>query len=194
YQKLLSQAVGMHKHSENMNDPFRLSAVLNVLFAFQKLFDACEKDIEKRKIDILKILGFSSLYNDANTCKQEQMLDIMKLLRDGYYHNDLCICEIIKSSYKAVKTVLDFQQADVPLRSTDLKQFAQKCCRVFCLLLLQDSPVTAVWNLSECPPQYLDHVDQQDIMYRKKTELRVLWPILADGKNVIERGVVCDEM
>ncbi|XP_040516454.1 uncharacterized protein LOC417973 isoform X3 [Gallus gallus] len=204
-QKLLSQAMSMHNQSENVNDPFRLTAVLSMFRTLKlqewgkcwsssdrlsysgagniikKLFDACEKDIEKRKTVILEILGFSSSDNAANSCKQEQMLGIMKLLRDGYYHSDLGICEIIK-------------QADVPLRSMNLKQFAQKCCRVFCLLLLQDSPVKVVWYMDMWPQHYLEYVDQQVVTYHKRNKVQILWPMLTDGQTVIEKGVVYDGM
>ncbi|XP_021236609.1 uncharacterized protein LOC110389835 isoform X2 [Numida meleagris] len=204
YQKLLSKAMSTHKQSENMNDPLRLSAVLDMYRMLklqewgkcwhssarlsyprarniiQKLFDACERDIEKRKIGILQILGIPSLYYAANSCKQELMLDIVKLLRYGYYHNDSSICREITMN------------ADLHLKITDQKEFALQCCRVFCLLLLQDSPVKAVWNLYECSLQHLEHVDQKDLKYCKKTELQILWPVLKDGEEVIEKGVVWD--
>ncbi|XP_052524352.1 uncharacterized protein LOC128073452 isoform X1 [Tympanuchus pallidicinctus] len=199
-EKLLSKALSMHKQSENLNDPFRLSAVLDMYRMLKlhewgkcwsssarlsypkasniikKLFDACERDIEKRKTGTFEILGFPLSHDAANTCKQELMPDIMKLLRYGYYLNDSGINKIIK-------------HADVPLKNIEQEQFAVKCCRVFCLLLLQDSPVKAVWNIHECSLQYLEHVDQQDLKYCR-AELRILWPMLMNEVNVIERGVV----
>ncbi|XP_042672074.1 uncharacterized protein LOC122159003 isoform X2 [Centrocercus urophasianus] len=171
-EKLLSKALSMHKQSENLNDPFRLSAVLDMYRMLKlhewgkcwsssarlsypkasniikKLFDACERDIEKRKTGTFEILGFPLSHDAANTCKQELMPDIMKLLRYGYYHNDSGINKIIK-----------------------------------------DSPVKAVWNIHECSLQYLEHVDQQDLKYCR-AELRILWPMLMNEVNVIERGVV----
>ncbi|XP_065598901.1 uncharacterized protein LOC136052581 isoform X1 [Cyrtonyx montezumae] len=201
YQKLLSKTMSMHKQSENMNDPMRLSAVLDMYkmlriqewgkcwsrsarFSYQrasiiikKLFDACEKDIEMRKADIIEILCILP----QNSCNQELMLDTVKLLRHGYYHNDSSIySEIIR-------------QADVSLKNTDQMEFAKKCCRVYCLLLLQDSPVKAVWNRDECSLQCLEHVDYKDLKYSKITELQMLWPVLKDGEEVIEKGVVWDE-
>ncbi|XP_031456179.1 uncharacterized protein LOC116233418 isoform X2 [Phasianus colchicus] len=203
-EKLLSKVMSMHKQSENMNDPFRLSAVLDMYRMLKlrewgkcwsssarlsyskasniikKLFDACEKDIEKRKTGILEILGFTSSHDAGNTCKQELMPDIMKLLRYGYYHNDSGINKITK-------------QADVPLKNINQEQFALMCCRVYCLLLLQDSPVKAVWNIHECSLHCLEHVDQQDLKHYKREELQILWPMLTNGGNVIERGVVWNE-
>ncbi|XP_065598905.1 uncharacterized protein LOC136052581 isoform X4 [Cyrtonyx montezumae] len=129
YQKLLSKTMSMHKQSENMNDPMRLSAVLDMYkmlriqewgkcwsrsarFSYQrasiiikKLFDACEKDIEMRKADIIEILCILP----QNSCNQELMLDTVKLLRHGYYHNDSSIySEIIREihAYEACREQL----------------------------------------------------------------------------------------
>ncbi|XP_048799322.1 uncharacterized protein LOC125692622 isoform X2 [Lagopus muta] len=128
-EKLLSKVVSMHKQSENLNDPFRLSAVLN-MYRMLKLHEwgKCWSSSA----------GLS--YPKASNIIKELMPDIMKLLRYGYYHNDSGINKIIK-------------HADVPLKNIDQEQFALKCCRVFCLLLLQDSPVKAVWNIRECSLQ-----------------------------------------
>lgn len=76
----------------------------------------------------------------------------------------------------------------------NLKQFAQKCCRVFCLLLLQDSPVKAVWYMDLWPQHYLEYVDQQGITYHKRNKVQILWPMLTDGQTVIEKGVAYDGM
>ncbi|XP_015717198.1 uncharacterized protein LOC107313449 [Coturnix japonica] len=177
-QNLLSQAMSMHKQSENIDDPLRLSAVLEMFkklklqewrkcwnssarwsyrtasMIIQKLFDACERDTEMRKTTILQTLGFPPLDYAAN-------------------------------SY--------IQHANVPLRNADQEQFAKTCCRVFCLLLLQDSPVKAVWDIRDCSLQHVELADQQGIKYFKKSELQILWPLLTDGKIVIERGVVWNE-
>ncbi|KAK4830193.1 hypothetical protein QYF61_009260 [Mycteria americana] len=94
--ELLSKAMGMHKDSENMNDPSRLSAVLqryemlrlqdweklrssaasywtyktgsNII---KKLFDACEKDIQERIAKISEILGIPTLNDTATNSKQD---------------------------------------------------------------------------------------------------------------------------
>ncbi|XP_015717122.1 uncharacterized protein LOC107313428 isoform X2 [Coturnix japonica] len=207
-QYLLSQAMSMHKQSENINDPLRLSAVLEMFkklklqewgkcwnssarwsyktasIIIQKLFDACERDTEMRKTDICQTLGFPPPDYAANSYIQEQMcgqmLAILKLLRYSYYHNDSVICKIIT-------------HANVSPRNADQEQFAKTCCRVFCLLLLQDSPVKAVWDIRDCSLQHVELVDQQDIKYFKKSELQILWPLLMDGKIVIERGVAWNE-
>ncbi|OXB60384.1 hypothetical protein ASZ78_001210 [Callipepla squamata] len=173
YQKLLSKTMSMHKQSENMNDPMRLSAVLDMYrmlriqewgkcwsrsahFSYQKariiiknLFDACERDIEMRKAAIIEILCILP----PNRCNQELMLDTVKLLRHGYYHND-------SSIYSEI---------------------------------IRDSPVKAVWNQDECSLQWLEHVDYKELKYSKISELQMLWPVLKDGEEVIEKGVVWNE-
>ncbi|XP_068047548.1 DNA ligase 1-like [Anomalospiza imberbis] len=80
-QELLAKAMAMHQHSEDINDPSRLSAVLERYEmlrlqewekvrssmpycwtyeegsrAIRKVFDACEKDIQQRADHILKVL------------------------------------------------------------------------------------------------------------------------------------------
>ncbi|XP_021236689.1 uncharacterized protein LOC110389835 isoform X3 [Numida meleagris] len=169
YQKLLSKAMSTHKQSENMNDPLRLSAVLD-MYRMLKLQEWGKCWHSSARLS----------YPRARNIIQELMLDIVKLLRYGYYHNDSSICREITMN------------ADLHLKITDQKEFALQCCRVFCLLLLQDSPVKAVWNLYECSLQHLEHVDQKDLKYCKKTELQILWPVLKDGEEVIEKGVVWD--
>lgn len=59
---------GIKEVFESIRDPTVYWS--GVLYTLQKLFDACERDIEKRKTGILEILGFPSSYDAANTCKQ----------------------------------------------------------------------------------------------------------------------------
>nr|XP_047934804.1 uncharacterized protein LOC125184651 isoform X2 [Anser cygnoides] len=111
--ELLSKLMSMHKQSENMNDPSRLSAVLhlyemvrlhdwekcrksstNMTYTngrniIKKLFDACEEYIEKRKNDIFNVLDISSLNyayesQEFANCKQELMPIVTELLRNAY--------------------------------------------------------------------------------------------------------------
>ncbi|KAM6385085.1 uncharacterized protein FN964_014501 isoform 2-T2 [Alca torda] len=173
--ELLSKAMSMHKDSENMNDPSRLSAVLQMYemlrlhdwakfktdscltyrtgrSIIKKLFNACEKDIEQRTTSIFEVLGISPS-NDAMTNSKEQ--------------------------------------ADIDSRYATPRQFKLQCCKVYCLLLLQDPPVKAAWNLQESSMQYLEHVDKKDCELWGK--IKFLWPIMKRGEEVIVRGVVWDE-
>ncbi|XP_038025221.1 uncharacterized protein [Anas platyrhynchos] len=202
--ELLSKMMSMHKQSENMNDPSRLSAVVqlyemlrlhdwekfktnstnmtykNGRSIIKKLFDTCEKDIEKRKNDIFNVLDVSFLNYAMANCKQELMPIVTELLRNAYFqqHSDF---------YKKIT-----KQASVTLEDDVQKQFALKCCRVYCLMLLQKSPVKAVWHKQEIHPEELEHVDKKDLstVHWKKAEL--LWPVLKSGKELIAKGVVWD--
>lgn len=84
----------------------------------------------------------------------------------------------------------DFQQANVTLENDVQKQFAVQCCRVYCLMLLQEPPVKAVWHTQEIHPEELEHVDKKDFEHWKKPEL--LWPVLKSGEKCIAKGVVWD--
>ncbi|KAI6079682.1 MIEAP domain-containing protein [Aix galericulata] len=171
--ELLSKMMSMHKQSENMNDPSRLSAVVqlyemlrlrdwekfkksspNVTYKngrsiIKKLFDTCEKDIEKRKNDIFNILDVSfSNYAMAN-CKQELTSILTNLLRNVY-------CQHHSDFYKKIT---------------------------------KESPVKAVWHKQEIHPEELEHVDKKDLstVHWKKAEL--LWPVLKSGEELVAKGV-----
>ncbi|XP_075347776.1 uncharacterized protein LOC142404665 [Mycteria americana] len=201
--ELLSKAMGMHKDSENMNDPSRLSAVLqryemlrlqdweklrssaasywtyktgsNII---KKLFDACEKDIQERIAKISEILGIPTLNDTATNSKQGLMQDIRNLFRYSCCENDEFYSRIIL-------------QADVDPETTIQRQFTLQCCKIYCLLLLQDPPVKAVWNLQESLLEYIEHVDKKD--WEHWREPAFLWPIMKCGEQVIVKGVVWDE-
>ncbi|XP_015482704.1 uncharacterized protein LOC107204320 isoform X1 [Parus major] len=194
-QELLAKAIVMHQHSEDINDPSRLSAVLDRYEllrlrewekvrssmshrwtykegsrAIKKLFDACEKDIQQRTDAIIK--GFD-IPQENNTLTKVMMQDIMKLLRQRYRENS--------ALYKIV------QEAAINTGSGNETQFLLQCCQIYCLLLLQDPPVKADWKMDI---QYLEHVDRKDAVYWKKTSF--LWPIMKCGEKIIVKGVVWD--
>ncbi|XP_054039537.1 uncharacterized protein LOC128901507 isoform X1 [Rissa tridactyla] len=202
HKELLSKAMSMHKDSENMNDVSRLSAVLQMYeilrlcdwqkfktecgltyqtghSIIKKLFNACEKDIEQRTTSIFKVLGISPS-NDAMTNSKEGMMPaIRNLFRYRYYQSDT-------EFYSKIISHAGFDPRSAPPR-----QFTQQCCKVYCLLLLQDPPVKAAWNLQESPVQYLEHVDKKDRELWGK--ITFLWPIMKCGEEVIVSGVVWDE-
>ncbi|KAM7130887.1 uncharacterized protein J5F26_017590 [Ciconia maguari] len=201
--ELLSKAMGMHKDSENMNDPSRLSAVLqryemlrlqdweklrssttsywtyktgsNII---KKLFDACEKDLQERIAKISEILGIPTLNDTTTNSKQGMMQDIRNLFRYSYYENNEFYSRII-------------MKADVDPETPIQRQFTLQCCKIYCLLLLQDPPVKAVWNLQENLLQYLEHVDKKGWEHWRKPAF--LWPIMKCGEQVIVKGVIWDE-
>ncbi|KFP38469.1 hypothetical protein N324_08630, partial [Chlamydotis macqueenii] len=172
--ELLSKAMSMHKDSENMNDPSRLSAVLQMydmlrlhdwekfrssqassltyrtaVFALQKLFDACEKDIEERTDTILEVLDIPPSNDAMTNRKQAMMQDIRNLFRYSYYQNH-------SEFYSKIIT-----QAGIDSKTAAQRQFMLQCCKTYCLLLLQDPPVKAMWNLQESSKQSLEHVDKK---------------------------------
>ncbi|KFV05432.1 hypothetical protein N339_03846, partial [Pterocles gutturalis] len=172
--ELLSKAMGMHKHSENMNDASRLSAVLQMYdilrlhewekfrsssascisyktgsTIIKKLFDACEEDIEQRIRGIFEVLDIP-LSNDTMTnSKQGVMQEIRNIFRYSYYHHQT-------EFYSKI-----IMQAGIDPKSAIQKQFLLQCCKTYCLLFLQDPPVKAVWKTQEISMQYLEHVDKK---------------------------------
>ncbi|KFV13574.1 hypothetical protein N340_09994, partial [Tauraco erythrolophus] len=172
--ELLSKVMSMHKHSENMNDPSHLTAVLHWYemlrvhnweklrssrgcfmtyragsSMIKKLFDACEKDIQERISKIFEVLEIPPLNDTMTIYKQGKMQEIRNLLRYSYYEKDIEL-------YSKIIT-----QADVDTKITTKREFAILCCRIYCLLLLQDPPVKAVWNLQENSKHCLEHVDRK---------------------------------
>ncbi|XP_071279148.1 golgin subfamily A member 6-like protein 26 [Agelaius tricolor] len=192
-QKLLAKAMAMHQHSEDINDPSRLSAVLeryeilrlqewekvrcSMLHrwtyeegsdAIKKVFDACEKDIQQRREDILKVLY-------VPPSNKVMMHDIMKLLRQHYHQNWRVYNQIV-------------QEADIHERTENEKQFLLQCCQIYCLLLLQDPPVKAEWSINS---RHVEHVDKKDVVYWQNASF--LWPIMKCGEEIIVKGVVWDQ-
>ncbi|KFQ75964.1 hypothetical protein N335_14187, partial [Phaethon lepturus] len=173
-QELLSKVMGMHKHSENMNDASRLTAVLHMYeilrvhdwekmrsspssyltyktgsSIIKKLFDACEKDIQQRTTNIFEVLDIPHSNDTMTNSKQGMMQEIRNLFRYSYYQNH-------SEFYSKIIT-----QAGIDPKTAIQRQFMLQCCKTYCLLLLQDPPVNAVWNLQESSRQYLEHVDKK---------------------------------
>ncbi|XP_058661690.1 uncharacterized protein LOC131558100 isoform X1 [Ammospiza caudacuta] len=192
-QKLLAKAMAMHQHSEDINDPLRLSAVLERYEmlrlqewekvrcsmphrwtyeegseAIRKVFDACEKDIQQRREDILKVLNIPA-------SNKVMMQDVMKLLRQHYHQNSMVYDQII-------------QEAAIHIRTENQTQFLLQCCQIYCLLLLQDPPVKAEWRIRS---KHLEHVDKKDAVHWENESL--LWPIMKRGEEIIVKGVVWDQ-
>ncbi|XP_030304942.1 uncharacterized protein LOC115598199 isoform X2 [Calypte anna] len=200
---LSSKMISMHQRSENMNDPLRLSAVLNLYemlrlqgwaklkfsqdpsmsykdasILIKELFNACEKDVEQRTNSIFELLDNPPL-NDAETKrKQESIQEIRRLLRDFCYQNN---------SELYSKIVM---QAGIDAKSASLKEFTHQCCQVYIFLLLQEPPVKAVWHEQGISKTYSEHVIKKDCSEWRKAEF--LWPVMKRGEEVIVKGVVWD--
>ncbi|KFP84742.1 hypothetical protein N310_08273, partial [Acanthisitta chloris] len=176
HKELLSKVMAMHKDSEDMNDPSCLSAVLHmyellrlhewekvrssiqscwkykhctVVFALKKLFDACEKDTEDRTAHIAQVLHIPPSNDTMGNSKQVMMREIRNMLRRSYNQNHTELYSKI-----VMKTGID---AESPI----LQLFMLQCCRVYCLLLLQDPPVKAEWSISGTSVDSLEHVNKK---------------------------------
>ncbi|PKU48955.1 hypothetical protein llap_608 [Limosa lapponica baueri] len=170
--KFLSKMMSMHKNSENMNDPFRLSAVLKMYETLRlhewkkfrrvssltyksgskiikKLFDACEKDIQQRTTNIFGVLDIPPSNDAMTNSKQEVMQERRNLFRYSYNQNDSKIYHNI----------------------------------------ITDPPVKAVWNLYEM--HCLEHVDKKGSEHWENPAF--LWPIMKCGEQLMVKGVVWDE-
>ncbi|KFQ51196.1 hypothetical protein N334_11161, partial [Pelecanus crispus] len=172
--ELLSKAMAMHENSEDMNDPLRLSAVLHMYellrahhweklrnsatshltyktgsSMIKKLFDACEEDIQQRITNIFKVLEVPPLNDTMTNSKQGMIQEIRNLCRYSYYK---------RSSEFYSKIIM---KAGIDPKSAIEKQFMLQCCKIYCLLLLQNPPVKAVWNLQEISMQSSEHVDKK---------------------------------
>lgn len=192
-QELLAKVMAMHQHSEDINDPSRLSAVLERYEmlrlqewekvrssmphpwtyeegrdAIKKVFDACEKDIQQRREDILKVLYIPP-------SNKVMMQDVTKLFRQHYHQNSVVYDQIV-------------QEAGIHIRTENETQFLLQCCQIYCLLLLQDPPVKAEWKMNR---RHLEHVDKKDVAHWKNASL--LWPIMKCGEEIIVKGVVWDQ-
>ncbi|XP_050181264.1 uncharacterized protein LOC126645181 [Myiozetetes cayanensis] len=202
--ELLSKAMAMHKHSEDMNDPSRLTAVLQRYEMLQlhewekvrtstphpwtyeqgshvikRLFDACEEDLQQRTADIFTVLGIPPSNDTMTNSKQGIMREIRNLFGQSCYQN---YSEVYREIVK---------KAGVHAETAIQSHFILQCCRIYCLLLLQDPPVKAEWNTEGRSAEDLEHVDKKDVMYWKKPVF--LWPIMKRGEQTILRGVVWDE-
>ncbi|KFR08955.1 hypothetical protein Y956_01279, partial [Nipponia nippon] len=173
-QELLSKAMGMHKDSENMNDPSRLSTMLHMYemlrlhqweklristashlsyktgsSIIKKLFDACEKDIQQKITNIFEVLEIPPSNDTMTNSKQGMMQEIRNLFRYSY-------CQNHSEFYNNI-----IMRAGVDATTALQRQFALQCCKIYCLLLLQDPPVKAVWNIQESLVQDVEHVDKK---------------------------------
>ncbi|XP_009085204.4 uncharacterized protein LOC103813623 [Serinus canaria] len=190
-QELLAKAMAMHQHSEDINDPSRLSAVLERYemlrlkewekvrssmpypwtyeegsHTIRKVFDACEKDEQWRREKLLHVIYIPP-------SNKVMMQDVMKLLREHYHQNPMVYDQIV-------------QEAGIHIR-TETLQFLRQCCQIYCLLLLQDPPVKAEWGMDR---RHLEHVDKKDVVHWNSASL--LWPIMKRGEEIIVKGVIWD--
>ncbi|XP_041907011.1 uncharacterized protein LOC121675533 isoform X2 [Corvus kubaryi] len=168
YQELLAKTMSMHQYSEDINDPLRLSAVLERYEMLQ--LQQWEK--------VRSSMPCRWTYEQGRRIIKETMREIRKLFRQPYYQNYPKVhSEIVQEA--AILTGTENQTES---------QFLLQCCQIYCLLLLQDPPVKAEWKMNR---RYLEHVDKKDPVYWKNPSL--LWPIMKRGEDVVAKGVVWDQ-
>ncbi|XP_025924937.1 uncharacterized protein LOC112967713 [Apteryx rowi] len=147
-------------------------------FSRKKLFDACEMDLQHRMNKVFELLEIPALNDTTINSKQgltQQMRDILKY---AYSQNNLKFYSDVVS--------------DCDQRNYIQTCFMMECCKVYCLLRLQDSLIKAEWCLEEHSEKYLEHVDKKGLEHcRKKVALP--WPLLKSGEQVIRKGVIYDK-
>ncbi|TFK07282.1 G protein-activated inward rectifier potassium channel 4 [Platysternon megacephalum] len=212
--RVLSNAMGSHTCSENLNDPCRLSAVLGMYdrlrthewekakcaasgsafpMMYEKgstiiktVFSICEEELSQRMDRIFELLEIPVSKETTSLCDSQQLppglaTDIKNHLKNLYFNYGE-----------------DFYQAKIwPVLSPDLEKFqplvkfTAECYKIYCLLLLQNPPIKAVWPTNRrIPTAYTEHVDNKVI--ESCMSITFLWPVLTCGEKMIRKGVIYD--
>ncbi|XP_067415152.1 uncharacterized protein [Emydura macquarii macquarii] len=213
---VLANAMKSHKFSENLNDPCRESVVLEMYDRLTRhewekakyaasgsafpmtyersstiikaVFNKCEEDLSQKMRPIFELLQIP-ISNETTSLFDSEQLSL-GLVREIKNH--------LKNLYFNYRE--DFYQAmSGPLFSPDLQKFhplvkfAAESYKIYCLLLLQNPPIRAVWYTQErIPTACVEHVDKKDLDDRMP--LNFLWPVLACEGKVLRQGVVYDLM
>ncbi|KAM9172625.1 uncharacterized protein ACDP82_019158 isoform 3-T3 [Pangshura tecta] len=211
---VLANAMGSHKFSENLNDPCRLSAVLEMYdglrihewektkcaasfsafpMTYEKgstiikaVFSICEKDLSQRLEQIFELLEIPVSKKTTSLFDSQQLLPGLA----GEIKNHL------KNLYFNYGE--DFYQAKSrPALAPDqqrfqpLVKFTAKCYKIYCLLLLQDPPIKVMWPTNgRITTAYIEHVDNKVI--ESSIPIKFLWPLLTCGNHLLRKGVIYD--
>nr|XP_014431324.1 uncharacterized protein LOC102463012 isoform X2 [Pelodiscus sinensis]XP_014431325.1 uncharacterized protein LOC102463012 isoform X2 [Pelodiscus sinensis] len=209
---VLANTVECCKVSENLSDPCQESAVLEMYdrlrthewekakcaasdsafsmtyeqmsTVIKAVFAKCEEELSQRMNRIFELLEIPVSKETTSLFASQQLPP--GLIREIKNH--------LKNLY--LKYGENFYQAmSLPLLSPDqqklqpLVHFTAACCKIYCLLLLQNPPIKAVWPTEERIPTYcIQHVDNKDV--EDKMPLNFLWPVLACGRQVLRKGVI----
>ncbi|XP_074840027.1 uncharacterized protein LOC142007314 [Carettochelys insculpta] len=210
---ILSNAMESHKSSENLNDSYRESAVLEMYdrlrthewekfrhgalssaipityeessTLIQNVFGRCEDELSQRMDRIVEAL-------QVPVWKETKSPFVSKELTPGLTRE---IRNHLKHLYSNCGEDF-FQARSPPLLTWDqwkfqpLVHFTAECYKIYCLLLLQNPPIRAVWDTKEgeIPTSFIEHVDNKDV--KDKTPFNFLWPVLVCGGNVLRKGVI----
>ncbi|KAM7182476.1 uncharacterized protein RBU57_000846 [Macrochelys suwanniensis] len=207
---VLASAVGSHKFSENLNDPCRLSAVL-------EMYDRLRTHEWEKAKCAASVSTFPMTYEKGSTiikavfskCEEElsQKLDqIFELLEipvsketTSFFDSQQLppgLAREIKNHFKNLYFNYGerfYQDKSQPALSHDLQRFqplvkfTAECYKIYCLLLLQNPPIKAAWPRRILAAN-IEHVDNKVI--ESSIPINFLWPVLTCGEQIIRKGVI----
>ncbi|XP_043400428.1 uncharacterized protein LOC119566222 isoform X1 [Chelonia mydas] len=211
---VLTNAMGSHKFSENLNDPCQESDVLEMYhrlrthewekakcaangsafpMTYEKgstiiktVFSKCEEELSQRLERIFELLEIpvskkTTSFFDSQQLPPGLAREIKNHLKNLYFNYGE-----------------DYYQDKIgPSLSPDLQtfqplvHFTAECYKIYCLLLLQNPPIKAVWPTEErIPISCIQHVDNKNV--EDRMPLNFLWPVLACGRLVYKKAVIYD--
>ncbi|CAM4463240.1 unnamed protein product [Lepidochelys olivacea] len=211
---VLADAMGSHKFSENLNDPCQESDVLEMYhrlrthewekakcaangsafpMTYEKgstiiktVFSKCEEELSQRLERIFELLEIpvskkTTSFFDSRQLPPGLAREIKNHLKNLYFNYGE-----------------DYYQDKIgPSLSPDLQtfqplvHFTAECYKIYCLLLLQNPPIKAVWPTEErIPISCIQHVDNKNV--EDRMPLNFLWPVLACGRLVYKKAVIYD--
>nr|XP_032659048.1 uncharacterized protein LOC116838140 isoform X1 [Chelonoidis abingdonii] len=211
---VLANAMRSHKFSENLNDPCRLSAVLEMYdrlrihewekakcaasvstfpMTYEKgstiikaVFSICEEELSQRLERIFELLEIPVLKKTTSLFDSQQLppglaREIKNHLKHLYFNYGEDFYQA-KSRPSLPPDLQKFQP---------LVHFTAECYKIYCLLLLQNPPIKAVWPTEErIPISCIQHVDNKNV--EDRMSLNFLWPVLARGRLVFKKAVIYD--
>ncbi|CAM5084250.1 unnamed protein product [Eretmochelys imbricata] len=211
---VLANAMGTHKFSENLNDPCRLSAVL-------EMYDKLRTHEWEKVKCAARVSTFPMTYEDGSTiiktvfskCEEElsqRLEQIFELLEipvskktTSFFDSQQLPPGLAREIKNHLKNLYfnygeDYYQDKIgPSLSPDLQtfqplvHFTAECYKIYCLLLLQNPPIKAVWATEErIPISCIQHVDNKNV--EDRMPLNFLWPVLACGRLVYKKAVIYD--
>ncbi|XP_044864818.1 titin homolog isoform X2 [Mauremys mutica] len=209
-----ASAVGSHKFSENLNDPCRLSVVLEMydrlrihewekakcaasVFTFpmtyekgstiiKAVFSICEEDLSQRLEQIFELLEIPVSKKTTSLFDSQQLPP--GLAREIKNHLKNLYFNYGEDFYQAKSrpALAPDQQRFQPL-----VKFTAECYKIYCLLLLQNLPIKAAWSTSRrIPTASIEHVDNKVI--ESCISINFLWPMLTCEEQLIRKGVIYD--
>ncbi|XP_039347973.1 uncharacterized protein LOC120373509 isoform X3 [Mauremys reevesii] len=209
-----ANAMGSHKFSENLNDPCRLSVVLEMydrlrihewekakcaasVFTFpmtyekgstiiKAVFSICEEDLSQRLEQIFELLEIPVSKKTTSLFDSQQVPP--GLAREIKNHLKNLYFNYGEDFYQANsrRALAPDQQSFQPL-----VKFTAKCYKICCLLLLQNPPIKVMQTTNRrIPEAYIEHVDNKVI--ESSIPIKFLWPVLTCGKQLVRKGVIYD--